>query len=60
MTIGHLAWIVKGNFSGGLQVIELRPRAAADMDIPATSMVNTRRIQVLLDVYVANPESGPP
>jgi hypothetical protein len=50
-----LADIVKGNFPGGLQVIEVRPHAAADMDIPPTSMVNTRRIQVRLDVYSTGP-----
>ena len=40
--------IVKGNFPGGLQVIELRAHPAAEMDIPTTSMTNTRRIPVHL------------
>jgi hypothetical protein len=46
---------MSASVGGGLQVIELRPHAAADMDIPPTSMVNTRRIQVRLDVYSTGP-----
>ncbi len=41
-------------------MIELRLHAADDMDIPTTSMMNTRRIQVALDVYLANRGCGSP
>jgi len=60
MTIGQLTGIAKGNFPGGPTVIELRTHAAADMDIPPASMMYTRRIQVHLDVYLANRGCGPP
>jgi hypothetical protein len=51
--------IVKGNFRGGLKVIEVRPHTAADMDIPPTLMMNSQRIQAHFDVRLANRGCGP-